>query len=292
MPIGSRRYRRPMRPRSARRRAAWAWMGCCASRADVLSGILNGIDTDVWDPARDPHPRRDASMSTDWRYGRRTSVRCRHGSACDADPSRPLFGVISRLTAQKGIDLLLASLPRLLAGGGQLVVLGSGEASYEAGLRAAAAANPQSVGVHFGYDESIGASDPGRLRRAAGAVAFRAVRPDAALRHALWRAAGRRACRRAVRHGDRRQRDGAGQRLGTGFHFAPVQAEMLAAAILRVLCGVAAAGLWRRLQRNAMQTDVSWRRPAAQYAALYRELSRATTPHTVIARSEATKQSR
>ena len=61
--------------------------------------------------------------------------------------------------------------------------------------------------------------------------------------------------------------------IGTGFHFAPVQTEMLAAAILRALSVWRQPDVWRRLQRNAMQTDVSWRRPAARYAALYRELT-------------------
>jgi starch synthase len=67
----------------------------------------------------------------------------------------PLFAVVSRLTAQKGMDLVLGSLPALLAAGGQLVVLGSGEADIEAGFRAAAAAHPHSVSVHFGYDEAL-----------------------------------------------------------------------------------------------------------------------------------------
>jgi starch synthase len=61
--------------------------------------------------------------------------------------------------------------------------------------------------------------------------------------------------------------------IGTGFHFAPVTTEMLAAAILRALWVWRQPDLWRRLQRNAMLTDVSWRYPAARYAALYRELS-------------------
>ena len=70
--------------------------------------------------------------------------------------------------------------------------------------------------------------------------------------------------------------------IGTGFHFAPVQTEMLEAAILRALSVWRQPDVWRRLQRNAMRTDVSWRRPAARYAALYRELSRG---HPVIASS-------
>jgi starch synthase len=61
--------------------------------------------------------------------------------------------------------------------------------------------------------------------------------------------------------------------IGTGFHFAPVQADMLAAVILRAVSVWRQSDVWRHLQRNAMQTDVSWRRPASRYAALYRELA-------------------
>ena len=73
--------------------------------------------------------------------------------------------------------------------------------------------------------------------------------------------------------------------IGTGFHFAPVQTEMLEAAILRALSVWRQPDVWRRLQHNAMRTDVSWRRPAARYAALYRELCPQRSSHSVIASS-------
>ncbi len=140
------------------------------------------------------------------RAGRPTRRRCRRGSGSRADATAPLFAVISRLTWQKGMDLLLAALPALLAAGGQLALLGTGDAPLEAALRAAAAAHPGRVGCGIGYDEHARAPDPGRRRRAAGALALRAVRADPALRAALRRGAGGRARRRPRRHGDRRQR--------------------------------------------------------------------------------------
>ena len=118
--------------------------GLLRTRADVLSGILNGIDTTVWDPAHDPYLA--AAFDADRlarRAANKTALQERFGLR--RDPAKLLFGVISRMSAQKGIDLLLAALPTLLGGGGQLVVLGSGEAPLEAGLRAAAAANPHDV---------------------------------------------------------------------------------------------------------------------------------------------------
>jgi starch synthase len=262
--------------------------GLLRARADVLSGILNGIDTTVWDPATDRH--LVATFDADrlaLRAANKAALQDRFGLR--RDPGTLLFGVISRLSAQKGIDLLLAALPVLLDGGGQLVVLGSGDASLEAGLRAAAGPD---VNAHIGYDESLahliqGGCDallmPSRFEPC-GLTQLCALRYGAL--PVVAHVGG--LCDTVIDANEMALAAG----IGTGFHFVPVQAEMLAAAILRALAVWRQPDVWRRLQRNAMQTDVSWRRPAAQYAALYRELSRATTPHTVIARSEATKQSR
>jgi starch synthase len=245
--------------------------GLLRSRANVLSGILNGIDTDVWDPARDT--TLAASFDVDrlaLRVANKRSVQTQFG--LEADASRPLFAMISRLTWQKGIDLVLASLPRLLASCGQLAVLGSGEASYEAGLRAAAAANPQSVGVHFGYDERLAhliqsGCDallvPSRFEPC-GLTQLCAMRYGAL--PVVAHVGG--LCDTVIDANEMALASG----LGTGFHFSPVQEEMLTAVIMRVLAMWRQPDLWRRLQRNAMMTDVGWRRPAAQYAALYREL--------------------
>jgi starch synthase len=245
--------------------------GLLRTRAEVLSGILNGIDTDVWDPARDT--TLTASFDVDrlaLRAANKRSVQSQLG--LQTDTSGPLFAMISRLTWQKGIDLVLASLPKLLAGGGQLAVLGSGDASYEAGLRAAASANPQSVGAQFGYDERLahliqGGCDallvPSRFEPC-GLTQLCAMRYGAL--PIVAHVGG--LCDTVIDASEMALASG----LGTGFHFSPVQEEMLTAVIMRVLSVWRQPDLWRRLQRNAMLTDVGWRRPAAQYAALYRAL--------------------
>jgi starch synthase len=243
--------------------------GLLRARADVLSGILNGIDTAVWDPARDPHLAAtfDVDRLTQ-RAANKAALQERFGLR--RDPAKLMFGVISRLSGQKGIDLLLAALPVLLGGGGQLVVLGSGDAPLETGLRAAAS---QDVGVQIGYDEGLAHLIQGGC--------------DALLMPSHFEPCGlTQLC--AMRYGtlpvvahvgglsdtviDANEMALANG-IGTGFHFAPVATEMLAAAILRALSVWRHPEVWRRLQRNAMLTDVSWRRPAARYAALYRELS-------------------
>ncbi|MDQ2803524.1 MAG: glycogen synthase GlgA, partial [Pseudomonadota bacterium] len=128
--------------------------GLLRTRAPIVSGILNGIDETVWNPAADRHLAApfDAAR-TGARALSRQALRTRLGLA--PDPETPLFGVVSRLTWQKGMDLLLEALPALLATGGQLGVLGVGERALEDGFAAAAAQHPGQVGVRFGYDEPL-----------------------------------------------------------------------------------------------------------------------------------------
>jgi starch synthase len=221
----------------------------------VLSGILNGIDTTVWDPARDPYLAAafDADRPAP-RAANKTALQERFGLR--RDPAKLLFGVISRTSAQKGIDLLLAALPALVGGGGQLVVLGSGEASLEAGLRSAAAANPQDVGAQIGYDESLAHLIQGGC--------------DALLMPSLFEPCGlTQLC--AMRYGalpvvahvgglcdtviDANEkvspRVSAPASLRAG-----ADRDVLEAAILRALSVWRQPDVWRRLQHNAMRTDV------------------------------------
>jgi starch synthase len=243
--------------------------GLLRARADVLSGILNGIDTEVWDPSRDPHLTAtfDADRLAE-RDANKAALQARFGLR--RDPAMLLFGVISRLSAQKGIDLLLAALPVLLGGGGQLVVLGSGDASLEAGLRNAIG---QDVGAHVGYDEGLahliqGGCDallmPSQFEPC-GLTQLCAMRYGAL--PVVAHVGG--LCDTVIDANEMALTAG----IGTGFHFSPVTTEMLAAAILRALSVWRQPDVWRGLQRNGMQTDVSWRRPAARYAALYREVA-------------------
>jgi starch synthase len=245
--------------------------GLLRTRADVLSGILNGVDTNVWDPANDTHLA--ATFDVDRltaRAANKTALQARLGLR--RDPAKLLFGVISRMSAQKGIDLLLAALPVLLDGGGQLVVLGSGEVRLEAGLRAAAAAYPDNVGVQIGYDEGLAHLIQGGCDALLMASRFEpcGLTQLCAMRYGTLPVVAHVGglCDTVIDANEMALATG----IGTGFHFSPVTSEMLAAAILRALSVWRQPDVWRRLQRNAMQTDISWHRPAARYAALYREL--------------------
>ncbi|HEX3993358.1 MAG TPA: glycogen synthase GlgA, partial [Acetobacteraceae bacterium] len=128
--------------------------GLLRGRADLLSGILNGIDTAVWNPATDPHiASRFDAVRLEGRAPNKAALQQRLGLR--VAPDAFLLGVISRLSWQKGLDLLLETLPALLNEPIQIAVLGNGDADLQNRYRAAAEAHPDRIGVLVGYDESL-----------------------------------------------------------------------------------------------------------------------------------------
>src|SRR5262249_40114344 len=123
-------------------------------RAAVLSGIRNGIDTEVWNPATDALiPSRFGLSSLALRGPNKTELQRRFG--LEPDPARLLFGMVSRLTWQKGVDILADAVPALVALGAQLVVLGTGDHGYQDRIGALASAYANRVGCVIGYDEGL-----------------------------------------------------------------------------------------------------------------------------------------
>lgn len=246
--------------------------GLLRHRAGVLTGILNGIDTDEWNPATDPHlPARFDRRHRAARARNKAALQTRMGLA--ADPEVLLFGVVSRLTWQKGMDLLLAATPALIASGAQLALLGSGEAPLEAGFAEAAQAAPGRVAAVIGYDEPLahlmqaGADAllvPSRFEPC-GLTQLCALRYGAVPVVARVGGLGD----TVVDAGE----TGLAANAGTGVQFAPVTREALLAAIERTLALWRNRPAWRRLQARAMAVDVGWSGPARHYAALYRELA-------------------
>jgi starch synthase len=248
--------------------------GLLRKRTDVLSGILNGIDTDVWNPATDPHivERYDAGRLS-LRAANKTALQRRFG--LDADAHAFLFGFVGRLTWQKGVDLLDAALPIIVGARAQLVLLGRGEPDVEARIAAAASAYPGRVGAIVAHDEALA-----HLLQAG---------IDALLMPSRFEPCGlSQMC--AMRYGaipvvarvggladtviDANEMALAAG-TGTGVQFAPVSSEQLEMAILRVLALAHDRARWYHLRTRAMATDVGWTRPAQDYATLYRELAAA-----------------
>lgn len=246
--------------------------GLLRHRANVVSGILNGIDVDIWNPATDPHL---ASTYDARRLARRTpnriALQTRLGLALD--PDALLVGIVSRLTWQKGMDLLPELLPVLLSLGGQLALLGSGDFTLEQSLVTAAAANPGRIGVTIGYDESLahqvqGGADvllvPSRFEPC-GLTQLCALRYGAV--PVVAHAGGL-----ADTVIDANEMAQAAE-VGTGVVFPPDSPDALAFAIERATSLRRDPRAWAQMQRRGMKTDVSWARPAQQYAALFRELA-------------------
>jgi starch synthase len=128
--------------------------GLLHSRADVLTGILNAVDETVWNPATDLLiPQRFEPRRLTGKAHCKAALQQELGLAVQADA--PLFIVVSRLTEQKGLHLVLGALDTVLAQGGQLALLGSGDAALEAAFRERAARAPQSVAVTLGYSEPL-----------------------------------------------------------------------------------------------------------------------------------------
>ncbi|HEX9903364.1 MAG TPA: glycogen synthase GlgA [Propylenella sp.] len=244
--------------------------GLLRRRSDALSGILNGIDETVWDPSADAHlaARYDAE-TLDRRLENKRALAKRFSVAFDREA--PLFGVVSRLSEQKGLDLLLAALPRLKQEGAQLVVLGAGDAPLEAGYRAAAAA-PGRIGVVIGYDEGLahliqGGADallvPSRFEPCG-------LTQLCAMRYGAIPVAARVGGLNDTIVDANDMALAAG--VATGMQFAPVTQAGLDRAIGRTLALWKRPETWRRMQVNGMALPVGWSRPAEQYAELYRGL--------------------
>jgi starch synthase len=248
--------------------------GLLRERSADLTGILNGIDTSVWNPATDPNIASRYSVDTPQSRAANKAALQRRLSL-KVVPDAFLLGVVSRLSGQKGLDLLLDSLPTILNGGMQLALLGDGEADLKNRFRDAAEAHPDQIGIFIGFDEGLahliqaGADSlvvPSRFEPC-GLTQLCALRYGAV--PIVSRVGG--LADTIVDEDDVEAPGGA-----TGFKFGPPTAENLASAIRRAHASFGASfyenSPWRRMQRNGMSTDVSWRNRAAAYADLYRRV--------------------
>ncbi len=244
--------------------------GLIAGRAGSMHGIVNGIDTGVWNPETDANlPQTFNARRLKDRAVNRAALESRFGLS---DAPGPLFTVISRLTWQKGLDLLADATPALVAAGGKLAVLGSGEPELETRFLGLASQYPGRVGVLIGYDEPLS-----HLAQGGG---------DAILIPSRFEPCGltqlyglRYGCVPVV------ARTGGladtvvdanvaalNAGVATGLLHAPADPGALALAIRRAADLYRIPKTWSALQRQGMKSDVSWDRSAATYAQLFESL--------------------
>ena len=250
----------------------WGLDGLLRARANVLTGILNGVDTRVWDPQRDailPRPYGERTAAAGKRAAK-AEVQRRFGLEPIEDA--PLFGAVSRLVPQKGFDLVLAGLPDLVDGGAQLALLGSGDRDLEQAFAAAAERYRGRVGVTIGYDESLAhliyaGSDvvlvPSRFEPC-GLTQLYALRYGAL---PLVRRVGG-----LVDTVVDATATNLAEGVATGFAFDDDSAPALMSAITRATTLFREREIWRRMVRRAMTRDFSWTVAARQYTAVYRAL--------------------
>ncbi|MDB5870438.1 MAG: hypothetical protein JWP96_2770 [Polaromonas sp.] len=246
--------------------------GVIRARGADVSGILNGVDGAVWNPAS------DALIAAPYSAGAlqgkalcKAALQRELGLAVSA--KSPLFGVVSRLTSQKGLDLVLDALPVLLdgpaAGGAQLALQGNGDPALEAAFEKAAAAHPGRVAVRLVYDESLA------HRMMAGA--------DAMLVPSRFEPCGLTQLY-ALRYGTVpvvRQVGGLADTVvdaseealqagtATGFMFGPATPAALGEALAQAVSAYRLPAMWRQLMLRGMAQNFSWASAASQYMALY-----------------------
>ena len=247
--------------------------GLLRHHAARLSGILNGIDARIWNPAHDPHLDNPYSAHR-LAHKRPNKAALQREFALPVDAGVALLGLVSRLVHQKGVDILLDALPSLMELPLQLVVLGSGEARYEQALRAQAVRYPDRLAVLAGYDEAVahriqagadlflmpsrfepcGLSQLYNLRygtvpivRRVGGLADTVVEASVANI-----AAG----------------------TATGIVFDEATAEALTSAVRRALALYRDRRSWKQIQLTGMRQDFSWRHSAGDYLRLYDEVLR------------------
>ena len=247
--------------------------GVIRGRGSEVSGVLNGVDGQVWNPADDD--ALQAHYSPAQMAGK---ARCKQALQRELGlaekPDAPLFGVVSRLTAQKGFDLVLGALPGLVQRGSQLALPGSGEPGLEAAFREAAKAQPQQVAVRIGYDEAFAH----RLIAGADAILVPSRFEPCGLTQMYGLRYGTLPIVRRVGGLADTVVDATEENLradrATGFVFDAASVSALDAALQRAAdVYTKDRATWDKLQRRAMAQDFSWRGAAMQYLELYRAIT-------------------
>lgn len=245
--------------------------GLLAERSAVLSGILNGIDEEEWNPWHDPYlvePFHGGRLKG--KAANKRALQERLGLA--VEPDVPLLGVVSRITHQKGLDLLLATADKIISAPAQVVLLGTGEAALETAFRTLAARYPGRVSVTIGFNEALshqieaGADMfmmPSRFEPCGLNQMYSQRYGTIPLVHATGGLVDT-----VVDVTPETLADGS----ATGFVFGKESATEFLAAVQRALSAYRDQKTWRTLIKNGMRRDFSWKQSAQGYVALYESL--------------------
>lgn len=251
--------------------------GLLAALPEGVTGILNGIDTASWNPASDAAIAARYDPDT---LGRKPQNKAalQRALGLDEAPDVPLLGIVSRLTWQKGSDLVIAAIPRLLTESVQFAIAGRGDHDAEAALEALQRSHPTRVGVAIRFDESLAHGIE------AGADAF--LMPSRFEPCGLNQMYSQRYGTPPIAHATGGLADSIvdvtprtlGDGTASGFLFAEATLEGLMGAVTRMLDAYRTPANWRAIQRAGMARDFGWKASAASYVDLYaRAMARAAT---------------
>ena len=245
--------------------------GLVISRGDRVRGIVNGIDSAEWNPATDPHVGAHYGPEN---LAARTANKRALEALFGLEPGDgPLFVVISRLTWQKGMDVLVEALDHLVGIGGRLALLGSGDAGIVAGLAAGAARHPGRIGLKFGYDEALSH----QMQAGGDAILVPSRFEPCGLTQLYGLAYG---CVPVVARTGGLADTVIDANLAalsagaaTGIQFTGISYPALADACRRAVALYHQPAAWQAMQRAGMKADFSWNESGRLYADLYRELA-------------------
>ncbi len=243
--------------------------GLIRYRSDSLAGILNGIDTDEWNPGTDPHLTSNYNRRT---LGNKTNnkLALQEELGLTINAKTPMLGFVGRLVDQKGVDLILAQMNQLLNLDCQLVILGSGFPHYEKTLKNIAMQYPTKIAVILGYNESFAH----RIEASSDIFLMPSIFEPCGLNQLYSLRYGT----LPVVHAVGGLRDTVFEqtidntRQANGFVFNGGTAEELFAAIQRAITAHRQKDSWKQLQMNAMSKDFSWDVSAKKYLAIYNQI--------------------
>jgi starch synthase len=247
--------------------------GLLAYRREALEGILNGIDVSEWNPARDPHiARRYDSASLEGKQSNKRALQARLGLPEEACP---LLGVVSRLTGQKGVDLVGEIAPALASLPAQLVVLGRGDAALEQTFERLAREHPFRISASIGFDEGLAH----QIEAGADMFLMPSRFEPCGMNQMYSQRYGTVPIVRATGGLADSVIDFApAKRDATGFVFGEPAAPALLAAVRRAVEIFASPARWRALQKAGMKRDFSWDRSARRYLEIYKRLAAQRKP--------------
>ena len=246
--------------------AGWGLDGILRKRSADLTGVLNGIDADAWNPERDPFlPKPYRAGKLDGKRAAKKAVLQRYGLRVDAAAlARPLVGMISRMVDQKGLDLIAQAGDDLLALDAGFVVLGTGEPRYQEMWRSYAAEWPDRVGVHIGFSEELA-----HLIEAGADLFLMPSQYEPCGLNQMY----------SLRYGTVpvvRRVGGLADTVVdgvTGFSFDEYSAAALVATLRRAMQAFADGERWRRMQAAGMAEDHSWDHSAREYVKIYERVA-------------------